>query len=459
MEASDRRGAAMIRNVTIELAVPCIALVCAGCGLLDGDESKSPLEEVYALVEDDFDYDAVKPLGTYYAPGTILDDEDATITATVEDCFGSEAVLSTITTDTILNANWEFESKEAAGGVASSLIGAKVSVDVSKVKTLYVEVATVDQEMISETEIDRKTRSLGIDADCRRRIENGEHRIVMAAIRVEGLRLSVKTQEGVTISLDSGNLSKYVHVEATLQESVVSHGTIAPAEPVYVGFRATTLWALPDNPYVAPAPAIPPELEPVQRDEPALWCCDRYGRARCALDQPGTLDAICQCDADALPGSVCEAEADELATAANAELDIEDPCTVISGGPTVACGATLSPALDPNTLFLCHDRQTLGAAPCATRCQVATAGAHDFCEDADPCANATRDGATCGANLAPEPWALPSTLYECRSRQTVQQQTCNNTACVTGGAGMDDFCFQPSPPGPGPGGSPPTPGS
>ena len=445
-----------LRAVVISGMACGLAVLWQGCELLAGDDPKTPLEEVADLVEGDFDYDAVKPLGTYFPPGTILDAEDSTITATVADCFGSEVVLSTITTDTILNAGWKFESEDAAGGVAGGLLGVKLTVNTSVVKSLHVEVATLNQEMISETEIDRRARGTGIDPHCRRRIESGAHRIVLAALRVEGLRLKVTTQQDVTIELDTGNLNKYLNVQANLQQSAMGAGAIAPAEPVYVGYRAVKLWELPANPPVINPPKLPLELEPMQRDEPALWCCDLYGRARCALDQPGIRNTLCQCDSEMQPGNVCETEPEEVPAAVTADVDITDPCTVITGGPTVACGATLSTELGPNTLFLCHDRRTIGAAPCATRCHVAAPGAHDFCEDDDPCANATRDGASCGANLAPEPWAEPRTLYHCVDRRTAQQEACTNVPCVTGGPGMDDFCLQSSPPAsPGPGGSPP----
>lgn len=115
-----------------------------------------------------------------------------------------------------------------------------------------------------------------------------------------------------------------------------------------------------------------------------------------------------------------------------------DPCELAGYDYDYYCGKSLSPAADPNALYLCNAQTAAGAVLCDEGCHVGGIGEHDYCNDIDPCANNPYNGFACGSNLA-TPAADPNVLYECKYQKTVSVTTC--VICLPGPPGTADTCL------------------
>lgn len=114
-----------------------------------------------------------------------------------------------------------------------------------------------------------------------------------------------------------------------------------------------------------------------------------------------------------------------------------DPCASQNAGNGQYCGRTLG-AGQPDTLYLCRDRRTERAEPCADGCESMPAGVDDACRAGDdPCQAANAgNGLYCGRTLGR---GDADTLYNCQNGTTANREACPG-GCVEMPAGTPDAC-------------------
>lgn len=168
-------------------------------------------------------------------------------------------------------------------------------------------------------------------------------------------------------------------------------------------------------------------------------CAGAANGAHCGESIGGAAGALYVCrdgstaQAEPCPNG-CDAMPAGVADRCSAGVD---PCAGQNAGNGLYCGSTLG-AGQADTLYLCRDRVTERAEPCADGCQQMPPGVDDACRAGDdPCAAANAgNGAYCGRTLGR---GDPDTLYDCQGGTTASRVDCAG-GCVEMPPGVADAC-------------------
>jgi len=226
-----------LREAIVRRLLVVVSLAGSHCG---GPTLPNPLDNLYPWVNATLQVTSVKPPGSNYPPGTVVDGADSgvlRVEAESSFCFGELSPFDTVD-DIVLSSSLSVNNSASVitSFMAGSLKGGEVKVDASHVSTVTLDVTGIKRSRIGTAQLQELSAAPTFRESCKEQMRL--HPTIIEGFFLSQVNLTFFDTKGVKIDLSKVPISDVVTVGANANVSVDEKGGVSWKTPVYVGFRS-----------------------------------------------------------------------------------------------------------------------------------------------------------------------------------------------------------------------------